>query len=166
VRREEGKEEKVKTSKDDQGSTLDESKWYKMFLLLQALVAFLLVALGEAAHLETLSFEPPFNEVDSGGVRMVKNWKSAGSTMVSQNFVRLTPDRQSKKGSLWSRRPLGVDSFSAILKFRISGQAKTFFGDGVALWITNHSYYTEGDLHGCAEKFLGIGSESYSSFFV
>lgn len=56
---------------------------------------------------------------------------------------------------------------SAIFKFRISGQGnliftiinntynvdnltsgKQFYGDGIALWITQDSYYTEGDLHG------------------
>jgi len=123
-------------------------------------VLFLLIgSLGiNLAHkLEGLSFNPPFNEIDSGGSRMVPNWKSSGATLVSNNFVRLTPDRQSKKGALWSRKPLGVNSFSAIMKFRISGQAKTFFGDGIAVWITHHSYYTEGDLHGSLEKFVGIG---------
>lgn len=112
----------------------------------------------DAAHIDTLSFEPPYNDVDSAGGRIVnKNWKSGGATSVSQNFIRLTPDRQSRRGSLWSRRALGVDSFSSVLKFRISGQAKTFFGDGIALWLTHNSYYMEGDLHGCAEKFLGVG---------
>lgn len=110
-----------------------------------------------AKQIEALSFAPPFTEIDSVGARMVRNWKASGSTLVSNNFVRLTPDRQSKKGALWSRKPLGVNSFSTILKFRISGQAKTFFGDGIAIWITHHSYHVEGNLHGSDEKFLGIG---------
>lgn len=124
---------------------------------LQLVALLLLGSTGSGHKLESLSFSPPFTEVDSGGARMVPNWKSSGSTMVSNNFVRLTPDRQSKKGALWARKPLGVNSFSSILKFRISGQAKTFFGDGIAIWITHHSYYTEGDLHGSLEKFTGIG---------
>jgi len=59
--------------------------------------------------------------------------------------------------SVWSRKSIGVPSFSSILKFRISGQGKTFFGDGLALWIVKQSYYTEGDVHGYNEKFVGIG---------
>jgi len=42
---------------------------------------------------------------------------------------------QSKKGSLWSRKSLGVETFSSVFTFRISGQGKKFFGDGMALWF-------------------------------
>jgi mannose-binding lectin 2 len=69
----------------------------------------------------------------------------------------LTPDRQSKKGAVWSRKALGVPEFSSILKFRISGQGKNFFGDGLAFWITDQPYYTEGSIHGFVDKFVGIG---------
>lgn len=46
---------------------------------------------------------------------------------------------------------------SAILKFRISGQGKTFFGDGIGMWIMQNSFWKEGDLHGVNEKFVGVG---------
>ena len=29
-------------------------------------------------------------------------WKFGGNTVITSNFVRLTPDRQSKKGTLWN----------------------------------------------------------------
>lgn len=104
------------------------------------------------------SFEPPFAEVDNAGLRLVhKQWKTSGSAVVNANFARLTPDRQSKKGALWSKKALGVDTFSAILKFRISGQGKNFFGDGIGFWISQNSYWKEGDLHGINEKFVGVG---------
>jgi lectin, mannose-binding 2 len=104
------------------------------------------------------SFEPPFEEIDNTGERLVgKYWRTAGHAVVNTNFARLTPDRQSKKGALWSRKPLGVPAFSAILKFRISGQGKNFFGDGIAMWITQQAYYNPGELHGSQEKFVGIG---------
>lgn len=77
--------------------------------------------------------------------------------MVNNNFIRLTPDRQSKKGSLWSRKSLNTNAISAILKFRISGSGKNFFGDGIALWFVQQGYYTEGTLHGFQEKFKGVG---------
>ena len=58
------------------------------------------------------SFEPPFNEFDYSGEKLVNiNWKNFGSSVVNTNFVRLTPDRQSKKGALWSR---SVNSISAL----------------------------------------------------
>jgi len=108
--------------------------------------------------LEYHSFQPPFKEIDNGGQRMVsRHWRDSGATKINSNFVRLTPDRQSKKGALWSRKPLGVSSFSTILKFRISGQGKAFFGDGIGFWIVHQGYYTEGDLHGFQERFIGVG---------
>ena len=38
------------------------------------------------------------------GDKIVPHWRSSGTTVVNKNFIRLTPDRQSKKGALWSRR--------------------------------------------------------------
>lgn len=111
-----------------------------------------------ASKLEHQSFEPPFEEIDSQGNRLVnKQWKSSGHAVVNTNFARLTPDRQSKKGALWSRKSIGVPIFSSILKFRISGQGKNFFGDGLALWMVQQGYYSEGTLHGFNEKFYGVG---------
>lgn len=34
----------------------------------------------------------------------IPNWDFYGSTIVTEDYVRLTPDRQSKRGSLWSNR--------------------------------------------------------------
>lgn len=111
-----------------------------------------------AEKLEFHSFEPPFEEVDHGGIRQIsRHWRSFGTAVVNNNFIRLTPDRQSKKGALWTRKSLGVNEFNTILKFRISGQGKNFFGDGLALWIVDHGYYSEGSLHGFQEKFVGVG---------
>jgi lectin, mannose-binding 2 len=44
-----------------------------------------------------------------------------------------------------------------LLSFRISGQGKSLFGDGIALWITQSSFYSPGELHGSKEKFVGVG---------
>lgn len=43
-----------------------------------------------------------------------------------------------------------------VVKLRISGKGKVFFGDGIGLWIVQQGYYTDGDLHGFPEKFIGI----------
>lgn len=111
-----------------------------------------------AEKINTHSFEPPFQDIDTSGSRMVSNyWRGSGSTTVNNNFARLTPDQQSKKGSLWSREVLDVPSFSTILKFRISGKGKDLFGDGMAIWFVQQGYYIEGDLHGFQDDFVGIG---------
>jgi mannose-binding lectin 2 len=129
-----------------------------MFAGMFVVVASILLGLCEASHLENHSFLPPFLEVDNSGERQAsRHWRSSGATEVNSNFIRLTPDRQSKKGALWSRKALGVATFSSILKFRISGQGKNFFGDGIGFWVTQQGYYKEGEIHGSEEKFVGVG---------
>jgi mannose-binding lectin 2 len=127
-------------------------------MVLIVLLIFAITLFGKAEKIPELSFQAPFDDMDHAGDRMVSRlWRTAGSTAVSSNFVRLTPDRQSKKGAVWSRKGLEVKSMSSILKFRISGTGKQFFGDGLAMWVTTQGYYLEGDLHGFQEKFTGIG---------
>ena len=99
--------------------------------MIQSLFSLFLVALFSiisCEKLEYFTFEPPFEEIDTiGGQRVINNFRSSGTTVVNANFIRLTPDRQSKKGALWSRKSLGVPSLSTIFKFRISGKySKTF----------------------------------------
>ena len=131
---------------------------YAKSKILLAIVGLLSLTYSVARKLEHASFEPPFDEIDNAGLRMVgKQWRTAGHAVVNNNFARLTPDRQSKKGALWSRKALSVPEFSAVLKFRISGQGKSFFGDGLALWIVQQSFYDAGDLHGFKENFQGVG---------
>ena len=113
---------------------------------------------ANSEKITTHSFEPPFQDIDSSGLRLVSHqWRASGSTMVNSNFARLTPDLQSKKGALWSREILDVPSFSTVVKFRISGKGRDFYGDGMAIWFVQQGYYIEGDLHGFQEDFIGIG---------
>ncbi len=126
-----------------------------LFLICWLICALVLV---KSSLLEQQSFDAPFQDVDNFGNRIVNPYfKTFGTTVVNNNFIRLTPDRQSKKGAVWARKAVGVEDLSAILKFRISGQGKNFFGDGIAMWFTDSSYYTEGDLHGFDETFTGVG---------
>ena len=114
---------------------------------------------AEAREIETLSFASPFGSLlNSQGERQVsRNWRASGSTSVQNYFARLTPDRQSKKGALWATKALGTTEVSVAMKFRISGQGKKYFGDGMALWLTDARNYRAGDFHGATEKFKGIG---------
>ena len=111
-----------------------------------------------ADKIDHLSFEPPFQDIDASGLRLIShNWRASGSTMVNSNFARLTPDQQSRAGALWSRDMLDVPSFSSTLKFRISGKGRDLYGDGIAIWVVQQGYYIEGDLHGFQEDFIGVG---------
>lgn len=126
--------------------------------MLSIVIVIALLATAYADFMEFHSFEPPYTDVDTSGQRLAsQHWRASGTTVVNNNFIRLTPDRQSKKGALWSRQSLGVPYFSSVLKFRISGQGKNFFGDGLAMWVVQNGYYIEGPVHGFQEKFVGVG---------
>ncbi|KDO22875.1 hypothetical protein SPRG_12012 [Saprolegnia parasitica CBS 223.65] len=107
--------------------------------MLKHLVTWALVlatAVVSSAKMEALSFGGPFDKIDANGQRYVNGtWIHGGSTEVKKGFVRLTPDRQSKKGYLWNN----------------------WFGDGIGLWITTSQNYVFGDNHGFTADFTGIG---------
>jgi len=111
-----------------------------------------------AMRIERLSFEPPFVKVDYDGSRTVgTGWMTSGSTVVSKNFARLTPDRQNKKGAVYTSTMLDFPAATLLMEFRISGQAKQFFGDGLALWISTQFFSVFGPFHGFSEQFKGVG---------
>lgn len=121
-------------------------------------VVISLVSIVLSSNLKFLTFEPPYETTTSKGTRIINEyWDTYGVASVNNNFIRLTPDRQSKKGAIWSKKTLGVDEFSATFKFRISGQGEKFFGDGLALWITHSDRHFDGTLHGSEEYFYGLG---------
>ncbi len=124
-----------------------------------SLLCTLLLPLFAVAELvPSNSFAAPFTDYDRQGKFTVPGWIIQGDSEVKQNFVRLTSDRQSKRGTMWAREALGpVTEVSATLNFRISGQGKKLFGDGIGLWLTQYNRQQPGDLHGLDPSFVGIG---------
>ncbi|KAL4095956.1 hypothetical protein PRIC1_009323 [Phytophthora ramorum] len=133
----------------------------RMSLGLLLCVATLLAALqstpANGKRLDHASFDKPFDDIDGEGLRQIgDNFVYGGDTAVNRHFARLTPDRQSKRGHIWGSQKLATKEFAAVLTFRISGQAKAWFGDGLALWLTT-SKYVQGGNHGFIGDFKGIG---------
>jgi len=96
--------------------------------LLLFIVAFSFVVLSTANILHPHSFNAPFTVQDRYGKRLVsKTWSTSGSTVINENFVRLTPAKQGKQGLLWSNRVINNQNISSILTFRISGEGKKTF---------------------------------------
>jgi mannose-binding lectin 2 len=126
------------------------------------LVVCAFAAVAHSAKIDSLSFDAPFDSVQHSddGARVVPGFRAQGNTDIHKHFVRLTPDRQSKAGTLWSEgsfEPAAAE-FSAALTFRISGQASRWFGDGIGWWFTNdQGYHKAGPLHGAADTFTGFG---------
>jgi len=121
---------------------------------------FLLVCALAGAAAETvdmMTFHAPFTALDGDGKRSLSNWHVGGDASIQENFLRLTPDRQSKAGQVWSQNTLDSDEFSVIFQFRLSGQGQRFFGDGIALWISQNAHYGGGEFHGSQPSFTGLG---------
>ncbi|KAJ0411507.1 hypothetical protein ATCC90586_001102 [Pythium insidiosum] len=122
------------------------------------LIAATTVSLATAALMSSMSFSKPFDSISAEGERQVgASWDFGGSTVVNRHFARLTPDRQSRRGYIWSKEKIGRREFSAVFTFRISGQAESWFGDGLAIWFTTTPSYVMGDNHGFTGSFRGFG---------
>ncbi|KAK7586127.1 hypothetical protein V9T40_004003 [Parthenolecanium corni] len=61
-------------------------------------------------------------------------WDFLGNTMVTNSYVRLTPDDQSRMGALWNSIPVTVVNWELQVQLKIHGKGKDLFGDGMAIW--------------------------------
>uniref|UniRef100_A0A493TZ44 L-type lectin-like domain-containing protein n=1 Tax=Anas platyrhynchos platyrhynchos TaxID=8840 RepID=A0A493TZ44_ANAPP len=64
-------------------------------------------------------------------------WDLQGNAMVMPQYIRLTPDLQSKRGAVWNRVPCYLRDWELQVHFKIHGQGKkNLNGDGFAIWYT------------------------------
>ncbi|TYZ64381.1 hypothetical protein PybrP1_009061 [[Pythium] brassicae (nom. inval.)] len=116
------------------------------------------LACVSAAPIDSLSFKEPFEKVGADGARQLsEHYEVGGHTQVKRSFVRLTPDRQSKRGYIWSRAAIDSAQFVAVITFRIHGQGQRWFGDGIGVWLTHEKRFASGDNHGFTDQFYGVG---------
>lgn len=86
---------------------------------------------------------------------MVPFWDFSGSTLVTPNLVRITPDQQSKQGSIWNSVPCTVPSWEMQVQFKIHGHGKELFGDGMAIWYAKERMQP-GPVFGNQDYFQGL----------
>ena len=107
---------------------------------------------------------------------MQSRWFDFGGDTVirADRYIRLTPDKQSRQGWLYSRVPLTATNWevrgdhgtqfasnAADIKtqiefeYQISGQG-SLYGDGFALWLTKQRAM-QGPVFGATDKFEGLG---------
>ncbi|XP_063704533.1 vesicular integral-membrane protein VIP36 [Culicoides brevitarsis] len=86
----------------------------------------------------------------------VPNWDFFGSTMVTSNFIRLTSDSQSLRGSLWNSVPIYSRNWDVVVSFKVHGKGKELYGDGFALWYTKDRLM-DGPVFGNKDYFSGLG---------
>lgn len=82
-------------------------------------------------------------------------WDFLGHTMVTNDFVRLTPDKQSRSGSLWNSKPVNVRNWDLQIHFKVHGNGKELFGDGFAVWYARDRM-EEGKVFGSKDLFYGL----------
>jgi len=94
----------------------------------------------------------------------VPNWDFQGSTMVTSNYIRLTPDQRSKQGALWNKIPCKVRNWEVQVSFKVTGTTKDLFGDGFAFWYTKERM-VQGDVFGSKDHFSGLAiiADTYSN---
>ncbi|KAJ5081950.1 hypothetical protein NUU61_010214 [Penicillium alfredii] len=79
-----------------------------------------------------------------------------GDTVIrADKYIRLTADRPSQQGWLFSRVPLTATNWQIELEFEIHGE-NNLHGDGFALWITKQRA-TQGPVFGSTDRFEGLG---------
>ncbi|XP_070091213.1 VIP36-like protein isoform X4 [Equus przewalskii] len=84
-------------------------------------------------------------------------WNLMGNAMVMTQYIRLTPDMQSKQGALWNRVPCFLRDWELQVHFKIHGQGKkNLHGDGLAIWYTKDRMQP-GPVFGNMDKFVGLG---------
>ncbi|XP_069622728.1 VIP36-like protein isoform X2 [Ranitomeya imitator] len=100
------------------------------------------------------SLSKPYQGVGSSSSSL---WDLMGSVLVTPQYVRLTPDSQSKHGAVWNRMPCYLRDWELQVYFKVHGQGKkNLNGDGFALWFTKDRMQV-GSVFGSKDKFVGLG---------
>jgi lectin, mannose-binding 1 len=110
---------------------------------------------AKARIIEHHSLHPPHLR-QTVGADDIPYWSYSGTTVVTDDYVRLTPDRQSAIGMIWNTEPLDLPAWEMVVGFRV--HSKSGFGaDGMALWIVDDIPAQKGGLFGHPHEFHGIG---------
>ncbi|XP_033373597.1 vesicular integral-membrane protein VIP36 isoform X2 [Parus major] len=109
---------------------------------------------GNSEHLKREhSLMKPYQGAGSAAMPL---WDFQGSTMVTSQYVRLTPDERSREGSIWNRVPCFLKDWELHVHFKIHGAGKkNLHGDGLALWYTQERL-TPGPVFGSKDNFHGL----------
>jgi len=84
------------------------------------------------------------------------HWQFAGSTIVTNNHVRLTAEIRSSQGCIWNTAPLELRDWELHLHFKVHGTARDLFGDGFAIWYAKERLQL-GPVFGSKDFFQGLG---------
>ncbi|EEQ31345.1 hypothetical protein McanMca71_004545 [Microsporum canis] len=102
--------------------------------------------------MRSFSLSSPYLDSD-----MSNRWFDFGGDTVirADRFIRLTADRPSQSGWIFSRVPLTATNWQVEVDFAINGEG-TLHGDGMAMWLTE-GRASQGPVFGSADRFKGLG---------
>ncbi|KAI0593956.1 concanavalin A-like lectin/glucanase domain-containing protein [Biscogniauxia sp. FL1348] len=102
--------------------------------------------------LRTHTLKQPYLDSD-----MSSRWYDFGGDTVirTDSYIRLSSDRPSQNGWLFSRVPLTATNWEIEVEFKISGKNQ-LYGDGFAMWLTKERGQL-GPVFGHANNFEGLG---------
>ncbi|KAK7472336.1 hypothetical protein VKT23_000455 [Stygiomarasmius scandens] len=84
-------------------------------------------------------------------------WDFGADAYINTNkHVRLTRNKPSQMGWLWSRLPLTASNWVVEVEFKVSGESSHLFGDGIAIWFTKDRA-KPGPVFGSIDNFNGLG---------
>jgi len=101
------------------------------------------------------SFKPPFYLLRSATIPF---WNFGGSTVITQDNVRITPDLGSRKGWIVNTQPIDFDAWEIDMVFQVGAPKKKLGADGFAFWYIEQKEqsFEEGDVFGGPAKFNGL----------
>ncbi|XP_076165423.1 vesicular integral-membrane protein VIP36 isoform X2 [Ptiloglossa arizonensis] len=102
-----------------------------------------------------------------GSGTTVPYWDYSGSTMVTNNYIRLTSDVQSKQGVIWNSVPCHVRNWEIQVHFKVHGKGTELFGDGFVIWYAKERMQM-GPVFGNQDYFQGLAIilDTYSNHYV
>ncbi|EMD32939.1 hypothetical protein CERSUDRAFT_87642 [Gelatoporia subvermispora B] len=84
-------------------------------------------------------------------------WDFGADAYVNTNkHVRLTRNKPSQMGWLWTRLPVTASNFVVEVEFKIGGDSSHLYGDGLAIWLTK-GRAEPGPVFGSPDNFEGLG---------
>ncbi|XP_078523097.1 VIP36-like protein isoform X1 [Lissotriton helveticus] len=134
------------------------SRWRNSFRVLMYVLILLAEVLLADQTDEYLKREHSLSKPYGGvGTSSSSLWDIQGNALVTPQYIRLTPDMQSKQGAIWNRVPCYLRDWELQVNFKIHGQGKkNLVGDGLAVWFTKDRMQT-GPVFGSKDNFLGLG---------
>jgi mannose-binding lectin 2 len=106
----------------------------------------------KSVSLRTHTLVQPYLDSD-----MQSRWFDFGGDTIirTDSYIRLTSDRPSQSGWLFSRVPLTATNWEVEVEFKISGKNQ-LYGDGFAMWVTRQRGQ-QGNVFGHTDNFEGLG---------